>query len=259
MRAGTTRTTSEIGGFSHRIEKALPELNHPFDTPHPAGGLRPARRWPAQAYNPSLPYSSDPQDVRLRVHWPTGGSRRMSRRFHSCVRLLVKEGHMCAVVCSSPRPLWPSWLIGSAPVANAQDGCKGLAGYAQLKAALIQATMRRRQRAEQPDVGHHRRPGRRRVRGRVQRDRSRGAVARQPRDLGAEGQHGERVQPRRVVEQRRVRAAGGLALSTANLYSAVQPGGSLFGLQESNPVEHCRSLQGALGTATGTAQRSDGR
>jgi uncharacterized protein GlcG (DUF336 family) len=30
--------------------------------------------------------------------------------------------------------------------------------------------------------------------------------------------------------------AGGLALSTANLYSAVQPGGSLFGLQESNPV-----------------------
>ena len=30
--------------------------------------------------------------------------------------------------------------------------------------------------------------------------------------------------------------AAGLALSTANLYSAVQPGGSLFGLQASNPV-----------------------
>src|SRR5713101_3890670 len=30
--------------------------------------------------------------------------------------------------------------------------------------------------------------------------------------------------------------AGGLALSTANLYSAVQPGGSLYGLQHSNPV-----------------------
>src|SRR6188508_3271087 len=28
----------------------------------------------------------------------------------------------------------------------------------------------------------------------------------------------------------------GFALSTANLYSATQPGGSLFGLQESNPV-----------------------
>lgn len=32
-------------------------------------------------------------------------------------------------------------------------------------------------------------------------------------------------------------AAAGLALSTANLYSATQPGGSLFGLQASNPVD----------------------
>jgi uncharacterized protein GlcG (DUF336 family) len=31
--------------------------------------------------------------------------------------------------------------------------------------------------------------------------------------------------------------ASGLALSTANLFSAVQPGGSLFGLQDSNPVD----------------------
>ncbi len=31
--------------------------------------------------------------------------------------------------------------------------------------------------------------------------------------------------------------ANGLSLSTANLYSAVQPGGTLFGLQESNPVD----------------------
>jgi Haem-degrading len=30
---------------------------------------------------------------------------------------------------------------------------------------------------------------------------------------------------------------GGLALSSANLFSAVQPGGSLYGLQQSNPVE----------------------
>ena len=35
----------------------------------------------------------------------------------------------------------------------------------------------------------------------------------------------------------------GLALSTANLYTAVQPGGSLFGLQESNPVRHRRRLR----------------
>ena len=44
------------------------------------------------------------------------------------------------------------------------------------------------------------------------------------RHLGAEGQHRQQPEP------------GRLALSTANLYSAVQPGGSLFGLQESNPV-----------------------
>lgn len=36
----------------------------------------------------------------------------------------------------------------------------------------------------------------------------------------------------------------GLALSTANLYSAVQPGGSLFGLQESNPVNTRRAYAG---------------
>jgi hypothetical protein len=38
--------------------------------------------------------------------------------------------------------------------------------------------------------------------------------------------------------------AHGLALSTANLYSAVQPGGSLFGLQESNPVDTGVAYQG---------------
>src|SRR5437868_14246722 len=37
---------------------------------------------------------------------------------------------------------------------------------------------------------------------------------------------------------------GPLALSTANLYSAVQPGGSLFGLQESNPVDTSVAYQG---------------
>ncbi|HEY2819273.1 MAG TPA: heme-binding protein, partial [Casimicrobiaceae bacterium] len=36
----------------------------------------------------------------------------------------------------------------------------------------------------------------------------------------------------------------GLALSTANLYSAVQPGGSLFGLQESNPVDPAAAYAG---------------
>ncbi len=36
----------------------------------------------------------------------------------------------------------------------------------------------------------------------------------------------------------------GLALSTANLYSAVQPGGSLYGLQHSNPVDPAPAYAG---------------
>jgi len=40
----------------------------------------------------------------------------------------------------------------------------------------------------------------------------------------------------------------GLALSTANLYSAVQPGGSLFGLQESNPVNFTDAYAGSAAT-----------
>lgn len=35
-----------------------------------------------------------------------------------------------------------------------------------------------------------------------------------------------------------------IALSTANLYAAVQPGGSLFGLQESNPVDADNAYEG---------------
>jgi|SRR5882672_9292964 len=38
--------------------------------------------------------------------------------------------------------------------------------------------------------------------------------------------------------------ATGLALSTANLYAAVQPGGSLFGLQFSNPVDTTVAYRG---------------
>jgi uncharacterized protein GlcG (DUF336 family) len=38
----------------------------------------------------------------------------------------------------------------------------------------------------------------------------------------------------------------GFALSTANLYAAVQPGGSLFGLQESNPVDPNVAYDGKL-------------
>ena len=40
-------------------------------------------------------------------------------------------------------------------------------------------------------------------------------------------------------------STGALSLSTANLFSAVQPGGSLFGLQESNPVNAAAAYSGS--------------
>ena len=39
----------------------------------------------------------------------------------------------------------------------------------------------------------------------------------------------------------------GLAMSTANLFSAVQPGGSLYGLQHSNPVDTVHNAATATG------------
>jgi uncharacterized protein GlcG (DUF336 family) len=53
----------------------------------------------------------------------------------------------------------------------------------------------------------------------------------------------------RVISAQKANAAnafstGKLALSTANLYSAVQPGGSLYGLQASNPVDATLAYDG---------------
>src|SRR6476661_8938861 len=56
------------------------------------------------------------------------------------------------------------------------------------------------------------------------------------------GDRGDQWPGSRVISAQKANTANafglpGLALSTANLYSAVQPGGSLFGLQASNPVD----------------------
>jgi uncharacterized protein GlcG (DUF336 family) len=55
------------------------------------------------------------------------------------------------------------------------------------------------------------------------------------------GTRGDQWPGSRVISAQKANTANafslpGLALSTANIYSAVQPGGSLFGLQASNPV-----------------------
>ena len=57
----------------------------------------------------------------------------------------------------------------------------------------------------------------------------------------------------RVISAQKANTANGLslnglALSTANLYAATQPGGSLFGLQESNPVNPELAYAGDINT-----------
>ena len=56
------------------------------------------------------------------------------------------------------------------------------------------------------------------------------------------GDRGDQWPGSRVISAQKANTANafslpGLALSTANLFSAVQPGGSLYGLQHSNPVD----------------------
>src|SRR5437870_2957567 len=56
------------------------------------------------------------------------------------------------------------------------------------------------------------------------------------------GDRGDQWPGSRVISAQKANTANafslpGLALSTANLFSAVQPGGSLYGLQASNPVD----------------------
>lgn len=69
------------------------------------------------------------------------------------------------------------------------------------------------------------------------------AVARTGGDRGAQWP-GSRVISAQKANTANAFSLPGLALSTANLYSAVQPGGSLFGLQESNPVDTKVAYQG---------------
>lgn len=67
------------------------------------------------------------------------------------------------------------------------------------------------------------------------------------------GEHrGDQWPGSRVISAQKANTANAfslpaLALSTANLYSAVQPGQSLFGLQESNPVDPAAAYAGDAG------------
>ena len=116
-------------------------------------------------------------------------------------------------------------LVSGGPVVRADDGlCQGLPSQHALRAALAAA-----QNAANGGFGLEMWATV------VNRDGFVCAVA------FTGNQRGDQWPGSRVISAQKANTANafslpGLALSTANLYSAVQPGGSLFGLQESNPV-----------------------
>lgn len=125
-------------------------------------------------------------------------------------------------------------MLVAAPVVWASDsrGCAGLPSHSELKAALATA-----RGAANGGFGLD-------MWGTVvNRDGIVCAVA----FTGAE--RGSQWPGSRVISAQKAYTANafslpGLALATANLYSAVQPGGSLYGLQHSNPVDTFDAYKG---------------
>jgi uncharacterized protein GlcG (DUF336 family) len=126
-------------------------------------------------------------------------------------------------------------ISGAAFAENQRDrdsNCKDLPTHAELKAALNAAQ-------NQPNGGFNLEMWATVV----NRDGEVCAVA-------FTGNHrGDQWPGSRVISAQKANTANafslpGLSLSTANLFSAVQPGGSLFGLQESNPVDTSVAYKG---------------
>src|SRR5438105_7459167 len=120
-------------------------------------------------------------------------------------------------------------------------GCVGLPSQAQLKAALVDAVT-----VETSGLNFQMWATV------VDRDGVVCAVAFSGADRGSQWP-GSRVISAQKANTANAFSLDGLALSTANLYSAVQPGGSLYGLQHSNPVDTGVAYAGPsanYGTAT---------
>lgn len=123
-------------------------------------------------------------------------------------------------------------LMASTVASAAEKGCADLPSYEQLKKALIQARKEANGGLNLDMWGTI-----------VNRDGIVCAVAFTGKDRG-EQWPGSRVISAQKANTANAFSLPGLALSTANLYSPVQPGGSLFGLQHSNPVNTQVAYQG---------------
>lgn len=123
-------------------------------------------------------------------------------------------------------------VSGAVWAQDATNHCSDLPTHAQLKAALASAVA-----AEKTGFDLHMWATV------VDRDGVVCAVAFSGADRGAQWP-GSRVISAQKANTANAFGLDGLALSTANLYTAVQPGGSLFGLQESNPVNTATAYKG---------------
>ena len=114
--------------------------------------------------------------------------------------------------------------LGAVQARTAQADCKDLPSHNDLQAALDAAVAAEGSGLDFDMWGTI-----------VDRDGVVCAVAFSGDDRGAQWP-GSRVISAQKANTANAFSLDGLALSTANLYSAVQPGGSLYGLQHSNPV-----------------------
>lgn len=112
------------------------------------------------------------------------------------------------------------------------SACASLPSHAELKAALDAAVA-----AETSGLDFHMWTTV------VNRDGIVCAVAHSGPDRGAQWP-GSRVISAQKAHTANAFSLDGLALSTANLFSAVQPGGSLYGLSDSNPVDTSAAYKG---------------
>jgi uncharacterized protein GlcG (DUF336 family) len=141
----------------------------------------------------------------------------MNRRKGFVVSVAI--GAMCALTAGA------AWAQGNSQGGNSQSAaCKDLPSQSTLRTALVNAT-----HASNGGFGLNMWATV------VNRDGVVCAVA------FTGNNRGDQWPGSRVISAQKANTANafslpGLALSTANLYTAVQPGGSLFGLQESNPV-----------------------
>jgi uncharacterized protein GlcG (DUF336 family) len=131
------------------------------------------------------------------------------------------QGALVAALVSAAAPSWAQ-----------SPSCNGLPSYGQLKAALKQARNAANGGFNLDMWGTV-----------VNRDGVVCAVAFTGDNRGSQWP-GSRVISAQKANTANAFSLPGLALATANLYTAVQPGGSLFGLQESNPVSTAVAYQG---------------